>query len=678
MYQGSRTGADEEVSQINLIEQFVKRDVARVAAAYAAVSWLFLQILDVVSSILPLPAWIGLFSIITLAIGFPITLIIAWMYRLTPEGRVEREETVPSHATAKIGGRKIDFVIIGALSLVIVMLLVQRSIESPELAGPDHPVISEYRKLTESNVMLPPVTSIFPLVTDDTRVYFTDFSDGDYAIREVLRTGGEAVRFEVPPRDYEFAAIPTSVAPDGKSLLLTVYDFTIPEWREDSLWTAPLVGAGLRRIGEGRMGVYSPDGSKIAFLKENERLFVANADMSEPVQVATLPGRAYAPSFSPDGSRIRLTVFKDAYAADLWEVRLEDGEPRQVLSEWQKDSLCCGSWTPDGEYYVFEARQGIRSQVWAVKDVEGAEPFQLTKGAIDFVRPTVSNDGMTVFASGWQLRGEVMEFDPEDRSFTPVDGLEGMSVDQVDFSADERWIAYVKYPEFSLWRKSVKGNDALQLTFYPMVAAEPRWSPDGRTIAFTGWIPGEPHRIYTVPADGGELELLSNQEVPSRSPSWSPDGRRLMFSEAGENRPRIRDLLTGETQTLAGTGSLYGPSWSPDGQLVAGYSGPDFVLHDMQSGEGRALAEGKMYERWYWSKDSTSILVIDNYVMGSKRSVYEIRVVDSTATKIWQIGQEIGAWGSDGRWFGVKPDGKLMMLRNHSIHNIYALEWSPN
>lgn len=655
-----------------LVEQVFKRDVARVAAAYAAVSWLALQVLDVTSSILQLPAWIGRVSIISLAIGFPIALIIAWMYRLTPEGRVEREEGAVMSAPAKIGGRRIDFVIIGALSLVVVTLLVERSLESRMPAGPDHPVITEYRKLTESSVMLPPVPSILPLVHDESRVYFTDFTDGDYGIRQVLTAGGEAERFDVPRLHF---AIPTDMTPDGKALLLWGHDNDL--WGPDSLWTAPIVGGTLRRIGEGRVGVYSPDGARIVYFKGNERLFVANADMSEPKQIATLPGRGYAPSFSPDGSRIRLTVFKGSFVTNLWEVPVNGGEPEQVLSDWPMDSLCCGSWTPDGKYFVFEARQGIRSQVWAIKDVEGAEPFQLTTGALDYIRPTLSDDGRTIFASGWQLRGEVMEFDPEARTYSKIPALEDMSVDQVEYSADRQRIAYIKYPEFTLWRKSADADSALQLTIHPMIAASPRWSPDSHSIAFTGWLPGETYRIYTVPAGGGELRQISNPESYSWSPTWSPDGERLMFSEGGSGRPTIVDLLSGTSRSVDVNGKLFSPRWSPDGRYIVGRSGPDLVLHDMRTEETRVLAEGKMFEQWYWSEDSQSVFVVDDWILGSKRSVYRISVDDDATTKIWQVGTEFGVWGSNGRWFGVKPDGKLIMLRNQSIHNIYALEWNP-
>ena len=61
----------------------------------------------------------------------------------------------------------------------------------------------------------------------------------------------------------------------------------------------------------------------------------------------------------------------------------------------------------------------------------------------------------------------------------------------------------------------------------------------------------------------------------------------------------------------------------------------------------------------------------------SRRSVHRISLDGGEPVKIWQVGREISAWGSAARWIGVTATGQIQMLRNHSIHNIYALEWNP-
>lgn len=653
---------------MSLFTELKRRNIFRVAVAYLAGAWL---VTEVAGTILPVfgygEAEIRIIIII-LAIALAPTLVLTWVFEITPQGVVLDKDAQAGRRFSQVSGRRFDFVVISVLLAAVLMFAWDK------WSSVGHPVITEYRKLTESKVLLPPVPSVLPLVVGDTRIYFTDFSDGDYGIRQVQKTGGEAIRFDLGVRDRRFVGIPMDITPDGSALLLWGHDGDAIEWPRDSLWTIPVVGGSLRRLGEGRVGVYSPDGKKMAYFKGDTDLYIADADMSNPRQIATLPGRGYAPAFSPDGSRVRISVFWDPLAMKLWEVSATGGEPIQVFPDWHMGSVCCGSWTADGRYYVFEARERMRSQIWAVRDVEGAQPFQLTTGAIDYIRPTLSEDGRTIFASGWQLSGETLEYDPEAGTYRPVPGLEGVSADQLDFSPDGLQAAYIKYPELTMWRKSMVSDDASQLTFYPMVAAGPRWSPDGRSIAFMGRVPGERSSVYVVRADGGELELISSS---SAWPTWSPDGSELMYNEAGSDRPKIVDLATMSTRLLPGEGRFRQPSWSPDGVHIAGRSDDALMLYNLQTGQSKTLAEGAYYELWYWSRDSRSLFVVDSLWLGSQRSIYRLDLESGNAVKIWQTGQAIGVFGSSGRWIGVTGAGKILMLRNHSIHNIYALDWNP-
>jgi Tol biopolymer transport system component len=653
---------------MSLYSELKRRNVLRAAVAYLAGAWLATEVAGTV-----LPAF-GYgdaelrIIIIVLAIALVPVLALTWVFEITSEGVVLDKDAQAGKQIPRATGRRFDFVVISVLVAALLIFAWDK------WSSTGHPVITEYRKLTDSKVLLPPVPSVLPLVVGDARIYFTDFSDGDYGIRQLQKTGGEAIRFDLGVRDREFVGLPMDVTPDGSALLLWGHDGDAIEWPRDSLWTIPVVGGSLRRLGEGRVGVYSQDGMKMAYFKGDSDLYVADADMGNPRQIATLPGRGYAPAFSPDGSRVRISVFWDPLAMNLWEVPATGGQPIQVFPDWHMGSVCCGSWTPDGRYYVFEAREHMRSQIWAVRDVEGAQPFQLTTGAIDYVRPTLSKDGRTIFASGWQLSGETLEYDPESGTYRPVPGLEGVSADQLDYSPDGLQVAYIRYPELTLWRKSVLEDDAEQLTFHPMIPARPRWSPDGRSIAFTGRVPGNPPSVYVVRAGGGELELISRS---SWWPAWSPDGKELMYNEAGSDRPTVVDLATMSTRPLPGEGRFRLPSYSPDGVHVAGRSGDALVLHHQQTGQSRVITEGTWYELWYWSRDSRSLFVVDSLLSGSKRSVHRIDIESGDTVKIWQVGKEIGVFGSAGRWIGVTGDGKILMLRNHSIHNIYALHWNP-
>ena len=96
-----------------------RRNVVRVAIAYAIVSWLILQIADVLMPLLSLPEWVGGFVFLLLVIGFLLALILSWAYELTPEGLKKEKEVDRSQSITHITGRKFDYLIIAVLILAL-------------------------------------------------------------------------------------------------------------------------------------------------------------------------------------------------------------------------------------------------------------------------------------------------------------------------------------------------------------------------------------------------------------------------------------------------------------------------------------------------------------------------------------------------------------------------------
>jgi TolB-like protein len=116
------------VNPTNFFAELKRRNVYRAAVAYGVVAWFLTQLTTQVFPFFEIPNSAVRFVVIALAAGFPIAMLLAWVYEFTPEGVVRTEDLRPAQAKSiqRATGRVLDFVIIGALLLVIAMLIVGR------------------------------------------------------------------------------------------------------------------------------------------------------------------------------------------------------------------------------------------------------------------------------------------------------------------------------------------------------------------------------------------------------------------------------------------------------------------------------------------------------------------------------------------------------------------------
>ena len=99
-----------------------RRNVYKVAIAYSVVSWLLIQVATQTFPVFEIPAWAARLVVIVLLLGFPVAVVLAWAYELTPEGIQRTDEIEPSKPVARKAGRTLDFIIIGVLLAVIAVM----------------------------------------------------------------------------------------------------------------------------------------------------------------------------------------------------------------------------------------------------------------------------------------------------------------------------------------------------------------------------------------------------------------------------------------------------------------------------------------------------------------------------------------------------------------------------
>ncbi len=104
---------------MSFIDELKRRNVFRVGVAYLIVAWLLLQVADVILPTFRTPGWVMQAFTVLLILGFPLALILAWAFELTPEGLKKEKDVVRSESVTHVTGRKLDFVIIGLLVVAL-------------------------------------------------------------------------------------------------------------------------------------------------------------------------------------------------------------------------------------------------------------------------------------------------------------------------------------------------------------------------------------------------------------------------------------------------------------------------------------------------------------------------------------------------------------------------------
>jgi Tol biopolymer transport system component len=454
---------------------------------------------------------------------------------------------------------------------------------------------------------------------------------------------------------------------------------------ENAFWSVPIAGGTPERIGDltGRDASWSADGGQLVFGK-GPVLYLANAAGLKVHELYRASGSVFAPRFSPDGRAIRFTV-RDAEqnTTALWEVSRDGSNAHALLGNWpSKSTACCGSWTADGRYYIFQASQSVPNtttvvtKLWAISNANDSEPVELTSGPMSFGNVSAGRDSKNLWAIGVQPWAEVVKYDQARNEFVPV--VPGLSASDLEFSADGKWIAYISIPGGKLFRARADGSEKLQLTSGSGLAALPRWSPDGKTIAYVSMKPGESWKLFLIPAKGGTPQAVSAEGGSQIDANWSADGKRLIFGDYNHDASglsiRILDFKTHQTTTVPGSEGLFSPRWSPNGRYLAALA-PDnttLMLYDFKEQKWSKWATSAGAVNYpLWAKDSES-LYFDDLVDGAE-TIRQVKVGRMEAEKVMEVGSLDRYMGALGLWSGRAADGSWMFVRDKSTQEVYQL-----
>jgi Tol biopolymer transport system component/DNA-binding winged helix-turn-helix (wHTH) protein len=527
------------------------------------------------------------------------------------------------------------------------------------------------------------------LVTDGPRLYFSETVNDHQVLSQVSTEGGEVAQIPTPFSDVAVLAL----SPSASELLVQssdIQNILMSTTLTGPLWMIPLPAGSPRRLGNvvAAGAGLSSDGKNLVYASGQD-LYLAQADGSNPQKLVSLDGSPVGPKFSPDGARIRFTILdRNTGSVTLWEVSKNGTAPHPLLPTWlPATGECCGTWSVDGKYFFFVAFRGS-PQIWALRESADflhkrtSQPLQVTNGPLSYYSPVPSRDGRNLFSVGEQPRAELLRYNSRSAEFTPF--LSGISAGQLDFSRDSQFLTYVTYPDGTLWRSRADGSEARQLTYPPLVTSLPRWSPDGKRIAFSAATDTTLFlKAFVISADGGAAQQISSDESREfADPNWAPDGNSLIFGRGpalGSVNPNdfvlVRfDLKSGEFSNIPGSTGLYAPRWSPDGRFLSALTTNQdkLMLLQLDTGQWSELATGQDVEYPNWSRDSQELFF--ESTLNGARALFRVNLLTRRSERVLsfsgirRVSVPFGV-----QWSGLAPDNSVLIMRDVGIREIYTL-----
>jgi dipeptidyl aminopeptidase/acylaminoacyl peptidase len=319
------------------------------------------------------------------------------------------------------------------------------------------------------------------------------------------------------------------------------------------------------------------------------------------------------PAFSPAGDHIAYTVSlndrkRDAGTSDIWSVPWAGGKPVQ-LTRTPESSESQPRYSADGRALYFLSDAGDDddevTQLWRMTARgTGARKITTIKGGIsDFDLSPDGRHAVVVAEVGLTVGND-------DENPPPIE------TERFLFKRDGE--GYLDDRTQQLFIVELASGAARQLTFGQRDHWHPSWSPDGKSIAYTGKERGETDRdsnyeVFIQSVDGSAPRKMSsfagadNDPDWDSGPSWSPDSRRLVWLEGGEDQwiyyasvqLAVADVSSGEITRPARIDRwFYYPRFAPDGSILALVEQDrDTWLARVDAGSGRLeyLTSGKRF-----------------------------------------------------------------------------------
>lgn len=520
------------------------------------------------------------------------------------------------------------------------------------------------------------------VLTDGARLYLQEYLDGRYIVAQVSALGGDTIPIPIPLPNVAL----DNISPNKSDLV--VGSFTGTEI-EQPLWAVPPLGGAPRRLADtpGLDGTWLPSGELVVAHANKISVVGQNGSMGRDlVDFGEKNLFAFWLRVSPGGRFLRFTLANTLGNSSFAQVSVEGGNYHRLFpNHFRGDDLGDGNWTPDGRYFIFTVIHNGRHDIWAVREQRDLfhrfndNPIQLTSGPLSFQSPQPSADGKKIYAIGVQARSELVRYDAKAGQFRPYFG--GISAQSLVFSRDAKWVAYVSYPEGTLWRCSANGSNKLQLTSATtMYVYSASWSPNGSQIAIWASETGKADRIYLIPSGGGVAQPISAGELNDQWPSWAPDGNSITYNELSGFGSAVKtvDVRTLKVLPVPDSDDLVQPELSPNGRYLVASSiaGDKMRLFNFKTQSWSNLVTMNVGHT-VWSADGHYIYFGSGDGPGA--AIYRVAVPDGKAERVASLENFRNAvtpsMMSTRPWMGATPENAPLLIRDTGSQEVYALDF---
>jgi serine/threonine protein kinase/WD40 repeat protein len=416
---------------------------------------------------------------------------------------------------------------------------------------------------------------------------------------------------------------------DGSQLLV----FDGAEDSMNTIMMIPRLGGSSRRIAEGWVSCWSPDGTQIASARQGSKGFWLTDKTTGSSKFVPLSGFAFilAIDWSRSLNLILVLVLgqgNDDRAA-IYTVRPDGTQFQRVVEE---GDIQAARWSADGNtiYYIRSASSMLELAKLHITDSGQSKglPSTLVSGLEMGDYFTVSTSSARLLYTRTQNYSNLWRAElAHDNDGNPKIKQLTRGTSNTNFpsiSPDGKWIAFVgSSPSDNIFKISIDGGASTQLTFSTANKYTPAWSPDGKRIAFLS-DEGGSQRVQVIGADGGIAQPLGGTQVGYEL-SWYP-GHEILCQMKGKQNFKLLNPDTGKETLLiqkdTSVGWVFDPRYSPDGKKVAlSWNRKDngIWVISLSDNSARILARGDLNAAgwspdgrfvYFWAQGSNAIVSV--------------------------------------------------------------------